>query len=34
MAKRAIISLTDKTGVVEFAKALDELGLAVTAEQE
>ncbi|MBQ2826471.1 MAG: bifunctional phosphoribosylaminoimidazolecarboxamide formyltransferase/IMP cyclohydrolase [Clostridia bacterium] len=29
MAKRAIISLTDKTGVVEFAKALDELGFEI-----
>ncbi len=29
MAKRAIISLTDKTGVVEFAKSLVELGFEI-----
>ena len=29
MKKRAIISLTDKTGVVEFARELDALGYEI-----
>ena len=29
MSKRALISVTDKTGVVEFAKALNELDFEI-----
>ncbi len=29
MIKRALISVTDKTGIVEFAKALDQLGIEI-----
>ena len=31
MKKRAVISLTDNTGVVEFARALDQLGFEIVS---